>query len=287
MHADLTVELLRSLAAIADTGSMSKASDQACITQSALSLQMKRLAALVQAPILQRHSRGMRLTPAGKTLLTYGRSIIALNDRAISIIKENSVIEPIRIGVVDAAESLLTATFPRLQQVSAMSKLLITVGKAGELLGLLSDGLLDLVVSMGDEDEPAAVVSREMAWIGNRQLCFEPVLPIVVLEKPCVYRAAAIAALEKSGRDYRIILETSDLFVLRAAIVSGIGITCRSSPFTMANMPPMDPLGVPLPKVAYCLHIASIPTPVVENAAKVLRTAMIDMTRTAPAIETL
>ena len=60
---NLPTELLRSFAAIVDSGSMLRATERVYVTQSALSLQMKRLEEAVQAPLFHRDGRRLVLTP--------------------------------------------------------------------------------------------------------------------------------------------------------------------------------------------------------------------------------
>ena len=65
MAVNLPTELLRSFAAIVDSGSMLRATERVFVTQSALSLQMKRLEETVQSSLFHRDGRRLTLTPAG------------------------------------------------------------------------------------------------------------------------------------------------------------------------------------------------------------------------------
>jgi DNA-binding transcriptional LysR family regulator len=58
MATNLPTELLRSFVAIVDSGSMLKATERVFVTQSALSLQMKRLEETVLTPLFHRDGRG-------------------------------------------------------------------------------------------------------------------------------------------------------------------------------------------------------------------------------------
>ena len=83
MVVNLPTELLRSFAAIVDAGSMLRATERVFVTQSALSLQMKRLEDLVRTQLFTRDGRRLRLTPAGHSMLGHAREILAANDRAV------------------------------------------------------------------------------------------------------------------------------------------------------------------------------------------------------------
>ena len=92
MHAaNLDIDLLRSFAAVADTGSFTVAAELVARTQSAVSVQVKRLEEIVGRRVFERTSRSLALTPAGETLLSYARRILELNDESVRRIAEPPV----------------------------------------------------------------------------------------------------------------------------------------------------------------------------------------------------
>ena len=84
MAINLPTNLLRSFVAIVDTGSMSGASEHVFVTQSALSLQIRRLEELVQQTLFVKDGRRLALTRPGLVLLDYARRILALHDEAVT-----------------------------------------------------------------------------------------------------------------------------------------------------------------------------------------------------------
>jgi DNA-binding transcriptional LysR family regulator len=72
-----------------------------------------------------------------------------------------------------------------------------------------------------------------MRWIGSRQrsLLDERPLPLVMLEEPCAFRRAAVAALDEAGIPWRIALVSASLAAVRAAVGAGLGITVRTAEF--------------------------------------------------------
>ncbi len=76
MAVNIPTELLRSFVAIIETGSMLQATERVFVTQSALSLQMRRLEDIVRQPLFNREGRRLRITPAGETLLVTARQIL-------------------------------------------------------------------------------------------------------------------------------------------------------------------------------------------------------------------
>src|SRR3569833_2683701 len=109
MVVNLPTELLRSFAAIVDSGSMLKATERVFVTQSALSLQMKRLEDLVQTSLFHREGRRLSLTQAGENLLGHAREILDAIDRTKQTQNNKEQPNPVRIGVAeDFAETLLS-----------------------------------------------------------------------------------------------------------------------------------------------------------------------------------
>lgn len=254
MPVNLPTNVLRSFVAIVDAGSMLQAADQVFVTQSALSLQIKKLEDLLQQGLFVRDGRRLSLTPAGEMLLDYARRVLSLHDEAVAAIGSGQFSGPVRIGMVqDFAEALLGGVLARFAELHPESQIYARVAGTAELLGLLGRGQLDVVVGYAAADERDAITVAPMAWYGNEALTRRETLPLAVLETPCRFREAAIAALDAAGRPWRIAIETPNLSTLRAAVEAGLGLTCRTSLFLRqaALAPDLLP---PLPRVTSILR---------------------------------
>src|ERR1700748_2543518 len=154
MVMNLPTELLRSFTAIVDAGSMQRATERVYVTQSALSLQMKRLEDLVQASLFKRDGRKLTLTPAGQSMLTHAREILAANDRAVTALSGDVLAGPARIGFVqDFAETLLSAVLARFTRLNPDTQLQVRVGNSAELLELMQAGEMDVLLCMSAQDD--------------------------------------------------------------------------------------------------------------------------------------
>src|SRR5512139_4318582 len=71
MTAMLDIDQLRTFIAISETGSFTKAAEVVNKTQSAVSMQMKRLEERLERPIFSRDGRASKLTEDGQRLLDY------------------------------------------------------------------------------------------------------------------------------------------------------------------------------------------------------------------------
>lgn len=279
MAVNLPTELLRSFTAIVDSGSMLRATERVFVTQSALSLQMKRLEETVQSPVFHRDGRRLVLTPVGETLLGYARELLAVNDRAVAAVSGDTLVGPARVGLVqDFAETLLSGVLSRFTRLNPEADLQVRVGGSQELLDLLNSDRLDFVLCMGATDDPKSILVAPTLWLGSDDLLEEEVLPVAVLERPCRFRDALLSALEAAGRPYRIVLETPSLSVLRAAVTAGLGVTCRTSLFGSRVFSAAAAEGLPrLPSVAYVQHARSNLHPTVARLAELVRGSVLDL----------
>src|SRR5215471_5203143 len=97
----LDLELLRTLVFIAETGSLSRAA--ACVhrTQSAISMQVRRLEEVVGRPLLERGSRGVRLTATGERMVGHAHKLLRLHDETISELTGEGLSGLVRFGLAD------------------------------------------------------------------------------------------------------------------------------------------------------------------------------------------
>ncbi len=274
MVTNLPTELLRSFVAIVDSGSMLRATEKVFVTQSALSLQMKRLEETVLTPLFHREGRRLILTPAGQALLPRAREILALNDKAVVALTGDALAGPARVGLVqDFAETLLSGVLARFAALNPDTQLHVRVAGSPELLGLLEADRLDVVLCMGAADDPRAVQVTPMVWHGEAALAESAVLPIAILETPCRFRDAALAALERDGRPYRVAMETPSLSALRAAVQAGLAVTCRTALFLPDRTPLAGNRLPPLPDVAYVQRVNASPHSAIDKLAQLVHAA--------------
>src|SRR5580765_4524993 len=101
MIANLDVDLLKTFLAIADTGSFTRAAEEVHKTQSAVSMQMKRLEEVLSRPLFGRDGRAIRFTPDGERLIEYARRMVTLNDEAVSAFTQPELSGTVRFGTPD------------------------------------------------------------------------------------------------------------------------------------------------------------------------------------------
>jgi DNA-binding transcriptional LysR family regulator len=251
MTVNLPTNLLRSFVAIVDAGSMLSATEQVFVTQSALSLQIRKLEELVNQELFKREGRRLVLTPSGELLLTYARRLLDMHDEAVLAVSSQDIAGPVRVGMVqDFADTILAGALGRFAERYPNTRVFARVAGTAELLTMLERRQLDIAIGFDAADAPRALRTAPMTWYGDADLAQQDVIPLAVLEKPCRFRDAAIASLEAAGVRYRISVETPNLSTLRAAVQARLGIACRTHlfPGNLAAVPPK--LLPPLPSVA-------------------------------------
>lgn len=233
MIRNLDLDLIRSFTAVVDLGSISAAARKVGRSQSAVSLQMDRLAESVGFSLLERRGRAVSPTPRGAAFLEDARRLLDLNDRVLTQHVHGAFAQPLRLGFLqDVGEQVLQRILSRLSASFPQAPITVRICTTSTMLDMLRAEELDVAVGFRSESElPASLLLREpMVWIAARQLRLdrEAPVPLVLFEHPCSCRTAAIAALNAAGRPFRIAFTSPSLPGLMAAVGAGMGVTVRS-----------------------------------------------------------
>src|SRR5262249_42036725 len=105
---NLDLDVLRTFVTGLDLGSFAKAAERLGRSQSAISLQLRRLEETTGQTLLRKHGRGLALTHEGEIMLGYARRLLELNDEAVAALKKPSLEGHVRLGLPpDFAETWL------------------------------------------------------------------------------------------------------------------------------------------------------------------------------------
>jgi DNA-binding transcriptional LysR family regulator len=274
---NLDMDVLRTLAVAMELGSFARAAERLGRTQSAVSLQMRRLEAQFGQPLLRKQGRGVALTEAGDVALRYARRILELNDDAVSALKGLAIAGTVRLGVhQDFAEAALPAVLARFARAHPAVRIEAQVERNAVLVDRLAHGRLDLALVFGMSAPQvsgiATVAAGElaMAWIAARGYAPDAPLPLILFEAPCVFRDAALAALERARVPWRLALTSPSLAGLWAAADAGLGVTVRTRIGLPDRLAPLES-GLPaLPRVPLSLHTTAEPSPAVARLRDIL-----------------
>ena len=236
-HADTL--LLKSFIAIAETGTFSKAADVVGRTQSALSLQIKKLEDGLGCQLFERSERRVKLTEQGEVFLGYAKQIIQLHWEAYSRLKEPDVQGEIRLGTPeDFATHYLPGVLSTFRQHHPRVQLNVSCDMTLNLIEGFRSGDYDVILVKRDPKatKGGTKVWREpLVWAAADHHKLEEPFSLVLSPKPCIYRARALAALDKAKKPWRISYTSPSLAGTIAAVKAGLGITVLP-----ANMLPND-----------------------------------------------
>ena len=237
----LDPELLRTFLAFAEGGSLARAAAAVNRSPSAVTAQMQRLEALVGESLLAPMGRGRALTPVGEEFVEHARRILDAHRDAWLSLKGARADGRVALGSTqDFADTTLPALLRRFARSHPRVRLDLRIGRTKELMTAYEQGQIDILLTMrqGPAADEVLVLREPMIWLCSADglASAEPELPLAVLDPPCGFRAAAIAALEAARRPFRIAATSPSLSGLRAAVLSGIAVTARTDRFLGAGM---------------------------------------------------
>ncbi|MEP2139286.1 MAG: LysR substrate-binding domain-containing protein [Erythrobacter sp.] len=276
----LDLDLLRTLVAIAETGSFSAAAAVVLRTPSAVSMQVKKMEDLLGRPVFIRDSRSVTLTADGAFLLEHARRMLAMNRDAVARFVQPEIEGVVRLGAPDdVAERFLVDMLRRFADSHPNVSVNVIVGESVRMVSKLKEGALDLAIitcNAGAKDSDAEVLHREqLIWATCKSgvAAEQTPLPVSVWDEACTWRKVAISALEKEGRAWRLAFQSAHLSGQRAAILADLAV----APIPESSISG-DVVEVParfdlpkLPQYALGLLFAENPNPAVEAAADHLR----------------
>jgi DNA-binding transcriptional LysR family regulator len=234
MSPALDLELLRTLLLAVERGSFKQAASVVGRTQSAVSLQMRRLEEVVGHPLFRREGRRVLLTEAGEVILEYGRRMLILNEEALLAASGVKLEGKVRLGLLqDFAEAVLPSALASFSRAQPAVQMHVQVETSSRLIEKIKRGTLDLAViyTFGGSvpgTTSISVARVPMVWALPPHAEMVKPWKLVLLEPPCVFYDAAIALLKKSRQPWIQTFSSPSLAANWAAVEAGLGISLRT-----------------------------------------------------------
>lgn len=229
MAIPLDLDQLRTFVAIAESGSFTRAADAVHKTQSAVSMQMRRLEERIGKPIFARDGRMSKLTEDGERLLGYARRMVRLSDETIAAFDETELSGSVRLGTPDDyADRFLPEILARFARSNPRVEVSVICEPSMTLMDMARRGDVDLaIVTDCGEMETEIVRQEPLLWItsASHQVEGEDVLPLALSKAPCIWRTAALEALSEMGRKYRVLYTSGNSTAVAAAVQAGLAVT--------------------------------------------------------------
>jgi DNA-binding transcriptional LysR family regulator len=226
----LDIDQLRTFVAIADTGSFTRAADVVHKTQSAVSMQMKRLEERVGKAVFERDGRLSKLTEDGERLLDYARRIVRLNAECMASFNESELVGRVRLGLPDDyADRYLPEILARFSRSNPRAEVTVVCEPSPNLIDRVQNGDLDLaIITHLDRHGPSEIVRIEqLLWVSSARhgVHEERPIPLALGRPTCDWRHSATEALESADRPFRILYVSWHSTAVGAAVLAGLAVS--------------------------------------------------------------
>lgn len=228
MPRNLDLTALRSFVAVADTGGVTKAAGFLHLTQSAVSMQLKRLEESLDVALLDRSARQIGLTAAGEQLLSYARRMLDLNDEAYARMTCESFEGELVLGVphdivypaVPFVLQHFHAEYPRMR-VQLLSSYTV------RLKELFQQGKCDIILTTEDSVDPGGetLAERNLIWLGAPNGSAWRSRPLrLAFEHRCIFRRGVQEALDRAGIPWEMAVESESGRTVEASISADLAV---------------------------------------------------------------
>ncbi len=263
---NLHIDFLRTFIAVADTKGFTKAGRQVNRSQSAVSMQIKRLEDEVGKPLFERIGKTVKLTTEGSLLIKFARRIVKEHDDAVMALSKPALKGFIRFG---SPEHFTAGVLPKLlaRFASSYPDVLVEMRceNSDKIKESVDRGELDIGLCTQISEGGQVIYHDPVVWVTDSGFIVQKdkALSLAVFEDDCIFRSWAVEALEQAGIEYRIVYVSRSISGILDAVRAGLAI----APIVKSNVPPDLKMvgienGLPvLPISNVVLHTVKAPTP--------------------------
>ncbi|MEQ9199847.1 MAG: LysR substrate-binding domain-containing protein, partial [Rhodospirillales bacterium] len=225
----LDSDLLRTFLAIIDSGSMSAGAIRIGRSQSAVSLQMKRLESVLGQPVFDRHGRGVVLSAAGEKLEPTARRTVSLLDMSLADFRSDELAGSIHLGIPDDySKRVLAGIIAEFAHNHPAVEIKVHCASGAGFPEAVAKGMLDLALFEVEKTLPHQEVLREEKtfWVSSRLHSPDEMnpVPVALFDRDCWWREVALNTLRESKRAYRVVYSSESVAGVAAAIEAGIAV---------------------------------------------------------------
>lgn len=238
MHLPLDSDLLRMFLVVADTGNVTRAAGDVGRTQSAVSLQLKRLEESVGQPLFDRGPRGVTLTESGRQLLPYARRIVGLMNETTAAMRRKPLDGVVRIGIPEEyGNTILPRALAAFAESHPSVDVTVLCGYTSQQMEALENDNLDLAVvfDWSAQTQGEILFIDPTVWVTStvHRLHERNPIPIAVYGRSNWCRDFAIRSLEQHNLPFRIAYSSDTSGGLKIAVTAGLGV----APLSRSNIP--------------------------------------------------
>ncbi|RBP16161.1 DNA-binding transcriptional LysR family regulator [Roseiarcus fermentans] len=254
----IPIDVVRAFVAVVEARGFTRAAEELGRSQPTVSLQVKRLEELVEAPLFEKAAR-FELTAVGSVCFEHGRRLVRLHDAMLDEVGRRKAPDArLRIGLPGEIAERLTPQLDRLRRVAGgAAGFEVVTGDADGLSLAIRENRLDIALALGVERAEAAVASwrAPLGWFSVRGTRAPPppkVARLVLPPRGSALHEAAAGAMHGAERPFEIVCACADAAVRVAAVSSGLGVAPMIDGFApqglerVGGLPPLPPLVVSL-----------------------------------------
>ena len=225
----MDLDALRTFCAFVETGSFTRAAQQVCRTQSAVSMQMKKLEQELGNPLFIKQGRQLVLSTSGVHLASYAKQLLALHDEAYKQLKTGGGQTRVRLACPDDyAGTVLPKVVALLHQHLPRLDLQINCAPTAQLKAQLDQGLLDIVIATRSpsSEEGYFLQTSKGVWVKSAEFNYQPdmTLPMAIFQRDCKFHQAAVEGLLKAERQFNIIACCGSVSALTALVKANLAV---------------------------------------------------------------
>ena len=231
MPRNLDLASLRSFVTVADVGGVTRAAGYLNLTQSAVSMQIKRLEEALGMTLFLRAARKLALSPEGEQLLSYGRRMLALNDEALSQLASTCCQGEIRLGVPhDVVYPVIPGILRRMAQAYPRARINLVSSFTVLMKQDFARGAFDVMLTTEETPDPAAEVlsTRDLVWVGAQEGNAWQRRPLRLgFKDTCIFRPRTQAVLEKAGIPWEMATGGESEQAVEATVAADLAVSVR------------------------------------------------------------
>ena len=225
---NLDVTTLRSFVAVADSGGVTRAAGFLHLTQSAVSMQIKRLEEMLGLDLLDRTGRGVALTASGEQLLAYARRMVALNDEVISRLTDQSFEGEITLGVPhDIVYPVIPQVLKQFHSAFPRVKVQLEASFTKTLKAQFGRGECDVIMTTetGLDQGGETLARKPLIWVGapGGAAWRQRPLPLAFC-RHCLFRPHVTEALDREGIPWEMTVDTESDRTIEATVSADLAI---------------------------------------------------------------
>lgn len=225
-HLDLAA--LRSFVTVAESGGVTRAAGFLNLTQSAVSMQIKRLEDALGLVLLDRAGRGVSLTAAGEQVLGYARRLLALNDEALQRLTGQDYEGEVVLGVpADIVYPAIPRVLRRFAAEYPRVRVTLVSSYTRRLKRLFAQGECDLILTTEDEVDAGGetLITLPLVWIGapGGAAWRQRPLPLA-FEHNCIFRVEVQQALDRAGIPWVMAVESDSTRSIEASVSADLAV---------------------------------------------------------------